>query len=185
MSKDIEFSNTSAERYSLALFELSEEKNLLSEIEDQAIAILKLVSENEEVKNFIKNPTNKIEQQAAAFDLISEKLNLNKLLKTFLNFIITKRRLFFIEKIIDDFIDTCSKNRGEIIADLSSSKELNETEILKIKDELASNFGADIKLNYKYDPSLIGGLIIKVESIMIDTSIKSKLKQIETKMIEA
>jgi len=77
------------------------------------------------------------------------------------------------------------KNRGEIIADLSSSKELNETDILKIKDELASNFGANIKLNYKYDPSLIGGLIIKVESTMIDTSIKSKLKQLETKMIEA
>ena len=64
-------------------------------------------------------------------------------------------------------------------------KELNETEILKIKDELASNFGANIKLNYKYDPSLIGGLIIKVESTMIDTSIKSKLKQLETKMVEA
>ena len=118
-------------------------------------------------------------------ELFSDKLNLNKLLKTFLNFVITKRRLFYIEKIIEDFIDTCSKNRGEIKADLSSSKELNETEILKIKDELASNFGANIKLNYKYDPSLIGGLIIKVESTMIDTSIKSKLKQLETKMIEA
>jgi|TARA_B100002052_G_scaffold205367_1_gene187680 F-type H+-transporting ATPase subunit delta len=179
----ITFASTNS--YSQALYELGNEAGSLSEIEDQAIAILKLVRENIEVKNFIKNPINKIEQQAAAFDLISEKLNLNKLLKTFLNFIITKRRLFFIEKIIDDFIDTCSKNRGEIIADLLSSKELNETEILKIKDELATNFGVDIKLNYKYDPSLIGGLIIKVESIMIDTSIKSKLKQIETKMIEA
>ena len=181
--RKITFASTNS--YSQALYELGNEGGSLSEIEDQAIAILKLIRENIEVKNFIKNPTNKIEQQAAAFDLISEKLNLNKLFKTFLNFIITKRRLFFIEKINDDFIDTCSKNRGEIIADLSSSKELNETEILKIKDELASNFGADIKLNYKYDPSLIGGLIIKVESIMIDTSIKSKLKQIETKMIEA
>ena len=102
-----------------------------------------------------------------------------------MNFIITKRRLFFIEKIIEDFLDTCSKNRGEIKADLTSSKELNETDILKIKEELTSNFGANIKLNYKYDPSLIGGLIIKVESTMIDTSIKSKLKQLETKMIEA
>ena len=179
----ITFASTNS--YSQALYELGNEAGSLSEIEDQALAILKLVSENEEVKNFIKNPTNKIEQQAAAFDLISEKLNLNKLLKTFLNFVITKRRLFYIEKIIEDFIDTCSKNRGEIKADLSSSKELNETEILKIKDELASNFGANIKINYKYDPSLIGGLIIKVESTMIDTSIKSKLKKLETKMVEA
>ena len=181
--KKVTFASTNS--YSQALYELGNEAGSLSEIEDQALAILKLVSENEEVKNFIKNPTNKIEQQAAAFDLISDKLNLNKLLKTFLNFVITKRRLFYIEKIIEDFIDTCSKSRGEIKADLSSSKELNETEILKIKDELASNFGANIKLNYKYDPSLIGGLIIKVESTMIDTSIKSKLKQLETKMVEA
>ena len=90
-----------------------------------------------------------------------------------------------IEKIIEDFIDTCSKNRGEIKADLTSSKELKETDISKIKAELASNFGANIKLNYKYEPSLIGGLIIKVGSIMVDTSIKSKLKQLETKMLEA
>ena len=91
----------------------------------------------------------------------------------------------WLEKIIEDFLDACSKNRGEIKADLSSSKQLNATDISKIKEELASNFGANIKLNYKYDPSLIGGLIIKVESTMIDTSIKSKLKQLETKMIEA
>ena len=175
---------TSTNSYSQALYELGNESGSLNEIEDQASNIFKLISKNEELKSFIKNPTNKIEQQAAVFDLISDKFNFNKLLKIFLNFIITKRRLFYIEKIIEDFLDACSKNRGEIRANLSSSKKLNETEISKIKEELASNFGANIKLNYKYDPSLIGGLIIKVGSTMIDTSIKSKLKKLETKMAE-
>ena len=179
----VTFASTNS--YSQALYELGNDNGSLNEIEDQANSILKLISENVELKSFIKNPTNKIEEQSTAFNLISDKFNFNNLLKTFLNFIITKRRLFYIEKIIEDFLDTCSKNRGEIKADLSSSKELNETDILKIKEELASNFGANIKLNYKYDPSLIGGLIIKVESTMIDTSIKSKLKQLETKMLEA
>jgi len=179
----ITFASTNS--YSQALYELGNESGSLNEIEDQANSILKLISENIELKNFIKNPTIKIEDQTAAFNLISERFNFNNLLKTFLNFIITKRRLFFIKKIIEDFLDTCSKNRGEISANLSSSKELNETDISKIKEELASNFGANIKLNYKYDPSLIGGLIIKVESTMIDTTIKSKLKQLEKKMIEA
>ena len=178
----ITFASTNS--YSQALYELGNESSSLNQIEDQANSILKLISENEALKNFTKNPTNKIEDQSAAFNLISEKFNFNNLLKTFLNFIITKRRLFFIEKILEDFLDTCSKNRGEIKADLSSSKELNDTDISKIKEELASNFGANIKLNYKYDPSLIGGLIIKVESIMIDTSIKSKLKQLEKKLVE-
>ena len=70
----VTFASTNS--YSQALYELGNEAGSLSEIEDQALAILKLVSENEEVKNFIKNPTNKIEQQVAAFDLISDKLNL-------------------------------------------------------------------------------------------------------------
>ena len=179
----ITFASTNS--YSQALYELGNESSSLNAIEDQANSILKLISENEELKNFIKNPTNKIEEQSAAFNLISDKFNFNNLLKTFLNFIITKRRLFFIQKIIEDFIDTCSKNRGEIKADLTSSKELKETDISKIKAELASNFGANIKLNYKHEPSLIGGLIIKVGSIMVDTSIKSKLKKLETKMLEA
>ena len=179
----VTFASTNS--YSQALYELGNENGSLNEIEVQATSLLKLISENAELKNFIKNPINKNEEQSVAFNLISEKFNFNNLLKTFLNFIITKRRLFFIQKIIEDFIDTCSKNRGEIKADLTSSKELKETDISKIKAELASNFGANIKLNYKYDPSLIGGLIIKVESTMIDTSIKSKLKQLETKMVEA
>ena len=179
----VTFASTNS--YSQALYELGNESDSLNEIEDQANNILKLISENTELKNFIKNPTNKIEEQSAAFNLISDKFNFNNLLRNFLNFIITKRRLFFIQKIMEDFLDTCSKNRGEITAKLSSSKELNDTEILKIKDELASNFGAKIKLNYKYDPSLIGGLIIKVGSTMIDTSIKSKLKKLETNMVEA
>ena len=179
----VTFASTNS--YSQALYELGNESGSLSEIEDQANSILKLISENAELKNFTKNPTNKIEEQLATFNLISEKFNFNNLLKTFLNFVITKRRLFFIKKIIEDFLDTCSKNRGEIKADLSSSKQLNATDISKIKEELASNFGANIKLNYKYDPSLIGGLIIKIESTMVDTSIKSKLKQLEKKMVGA
>ncbi len=62
---------------------------------------------------------------------------------------------------------------------------MNQDEIDKVKKDLADNFGSNIKLNYKHDPSLIGGLIIKVGSTMIDTSIKNKLQQIEKKMIEA
>jgi F-type H+-transporting ATPase subunit delta len=96
-----------------------------------------------------------------------------------------KRRLFYVEKILKDFVTICSKNRGEISAKLTVAKELNKNEINKIKNDLSQNFGSDVKLNYNYDPDLIGGLIIQVESLMIDTSIKNKLQQIENKMIEA
>ncbi len=97
----------------------------------------------------------------------------------------SKRRFFYVEKILNDFLFICSNARGEIQAELSAAKNLNENEINNIKNELSSTFGSNIKLKHKYDPSLIGGLIIKVGSIMIDTSIKNKLQQIEKKMIEA
>ena len=109
----------------------------------------------------------------------------NELLKKFLGFIITKRRFFYVEKILNDFLNICSNSRGEIQAELSAAKDLNESEINNIKNELSNTFGSNIKLNHTYDPSLIGGLIIKVGSIMVDTSIKNKLQQIEKKMIEA
>ena len=105
--------------------------------------------------------------------------------KKFLCFLCLKRRLFFLDKILNNFLKISSKGRGEIKALLSSSKELSLSELEKIQKELSENFTSKIMLDYKYDPALIGGLIIKVGSIMIDTSIKNKLKMLETKMVQA
>ena len=125
------------------------------------------------------------EDQLKAIIAISNQLKFNELLKKFLGFLVSKRRFFYVKKILNDFISICSNARGEIQAELSVSKNLNENEINNIKSELSSIFGSNIKLNHKYDSSLIGGLVIKVGSTMIDTSIKNKLQQIEKKMIEA
>ena len=70
-------------------------------------------------------------------------------------------------------------------AQLTSAKELSENEINSIKEELTKNFSSKIKLNYKYDASLIGGLVVQIGSTMVDTSIKNKLQKIENRMIEA
>ena len=171
--------------YSQALFELASENNRITEIEDQVVGLVNLISKSSEFKEIIKNPVIKIEDLQNVIKLISDQLSFDKLLKKFLVFIISKRRFFFIEKILKDFLSICSNSRGEIQAELSAAKEMNQQEIEKVKNELHSNFGSKIKLNYKYDPSLIGGLILKVGSTMVDTSIKNKLKQIENKMIEA
>ena len=89
--------------------------------------------------------------------------------------------MFFLERILNDFLQLVSKSRGEIKAQLSSSKELSQVEIENIQKELSENFTSKIKLNYKYDPTLIGGLIIQIGSIMIDTSIKSNWIHINRK----
>ena len=185
MSTNKEFSDTSAGRYSLALYELAEELNCVNEVEIHSNALIKLISENKDFSSLIKDPTSNQNDQLKVISKISEIFNLNNLLFKFLSFLISKRRFFFVEKILKDFIDTCSKKRGEVKAELISSKELSGEQVSKIKDELSQNFNAKIKLDYKYDKSLIGGLVIQVGSIMVDTSIKNKLQQIENTMIEA
>ena len=161
MSKNKGFSGTSANRYSSALYELAEESSVLSQIEINAISILNLIENN-----------------------IFDYLKIENLLKNFTNFLVIKRRFFFLKQILDNFIEICSEKRGELKTEIKSAKNLSNDEISKIKDELSKNFTSKIKLNYKYDESLIGGLIVQVGSIMIDTSIKNKLQQIENKMMK-
>ena len=185
MSDKNRFSDSSAKSYSQALYELATEEKNLNDVEEHAASIIKLISQSEDFNSLIKDPTNKQDDQINSINIIFERFNLNSLLKKFLNFLVMKRRFFYVEKILKDFVMICSKNRGEISAQLTVAKELNANEINKIKDELSQNFGSNVKLNYTYDPDLIGGLIMQVESVMIDTSIKNKLQKIENKMIEA
>ena len=185
MSKNKGFSITSADRYSLALYELASENNILSQIEDQSSSILNLISSSKDFSNLIKDPTNSQEDLLKVLDNISNDNKFENLLKNFLSFLITKRRFFYVEQILKSFIETCSKKRGELKAELKSAKELSSQEISKITDELTKNFSSKIKLNYKHDQSLIGGLVVQVGSTMVDTSIKNKLQQIENRMIEA
>ena len=185
LSKNKGFSLTSAERYSLALYELASENNILSQVEDQSTSILNLISSSKDFLNLIKDPTNNQENLIKIINSISNDNKFEILLKNFLSFLITKRRFFYLEQILRSFIEICSQKRGELKAELKSAKELSSDEILKITDELKKNFSSKIKLNYKHDKSLIGGLIVQVGSTMVDTSIKNKLQQIENKMVEA
>ena len=169
MSKDTGFSISSAERYSLALFELSEEKNILNQIEEQSLSILNLINQSRDFFNIIKDPTISQDDLLKVVNKLAENNGFDGLFKNFLNFLIQKRRFFFIERILKSFIEICSKKRGELIAELKSAKKLSSDEIKKITDELSTNFSSKMKLNYKHDESLIGGLVIQVGSTMIDT----------------
>ena len=174
----------STNSYSRALYELANEANVLQEIEFQSKVLLDSFRQVKDFKNFIINPISKKEDHLKMIESISNKLNVNNILEKFLKFLVSKRRLFYLEKILNDFLIYCSHKRGEVEAKLISSKTLTDKEIENIKTDLSKNFGSNINLNYKVDKSLLAGLIIQVGSIMIDNSLKNKLKIIKTKMIE-
>ena len=185
MSKNKGFSDTSANRYSLALYELASEASVITKVEENSNSFLELISNSKDFRNLIKDPTLSKEILENVINKISENFNLESLFKNFLNFLILKRRFFYIQQILISFNEICSEKKGELKAEIKSAKDLSQQEINKITEELSNTFKSKIKLNYNHDERLIGGLVVQVGSTMIDTSIKNKLQQIEQRMIEA
>ena len=117
-------------------------------------------------------------------NLLSDKLEFSKNLKNFFLLLVEKKRIFFVKKIADTFLRLCSKKRGEMKASLISSKELTKSEIDQLNRELSEAIGFNLKLDYKIDRDLIGGLKLQLGSFMIDTSIKNKLNKYKNVMLE-
>ena len=184
MSTKNSFSSETSERYSRALFEVSNESNELDKTESDIKIFRSLLNSSSEIQNFIKDPTQSIEQQKKVISVLSENLSFSKNLQNFFLLLIQKRRIFFVTKIFESFLKLCSKKRGEFKASLISSKELSQTELEQMSKDLSQSMGANLKFDYKVDKELIGGLKLQLGSFMIDTSIKNKLKKFEQLMIE-
>ena len=184
MSTNKSFSTETSERYSRALFEVSQDSNDLDKVENDIKNFKLIYDKNLEVRNFVKDPSQVITEQNKLVNLISDKLNFSKNVQKFLLLLIEKRRIFFVNKIIESFLRLCSQKRGEIKASLISSKELSQTELNDISTDLSKSMGSTLKFDYKVDKELIGGLKLQLGSIMIDTSIRNKLKKYEQAMLE-
>ena len=174
------FSNETSERYALALFELANEKSEVEEIEKNITFLSKTCNTNSEFNDFLKNPTNQIEVQRKVFFEISKIMKLSN----FLQIIINKRRIYFLEKILEKFIKLSSKKRGIEDAVLISSKDLSQDERKNISQEISKAVKSNIDLTFKIDKNLISGVKIQVGSLLIDTSLSNKLKRIKQSMIE-
>ena len=185
MSSKSKFSNSTSKSYALALYELAKENSELKKAEDEMIGIKVLLRESSDFNAMILDPTVTKEEKNKVIIKIVDQYGFCQTLKKFLGFFTIKNRLFFLNQIIDSFSDLVTIGKGELKANLLSSKELSKAELEKIRSELSKDFQSPIKIDYKHDPDLIGGLVIQVGSVMVDTSIKSKLRQLQKSMIEA
>ena len=185
MSTNKIFSSEVSQRYALALYDLSKEKNQTEEFSSNMVDFMKVFNSNENLKNFVKNPTHSIESQKIVFDKILTLMNFNQLVKNFFSILIMKKRIFFLDQIIESFLKLISTKRGEIAANLISPKKIDEETVLNIEKEISKNIKGSIKLKSKIDESLIGGIVIQIGSLMIDTSIKNKLQKYKKLMTEA
>ena len=184
MSSKSTFSNSTSKSYAVALYELSKESSVLDIVENQMKSIKKLLRDSSDFREILLSPTIEKEDKKNAIYAIADKNSFSKILKQFLGFVAVKNRLFFLDKIIESFLNLVSKNKGDLKAKLISSKKLSLEEQNNIQNELSKDFKTKLNIEYIHDPNLIAGLIIQVGSIMIDTSIKTKLNKIEKSMLE-
>jgi len=184
LSKNKSFSTGISQRYALALYELSKEGNQTEGFASSLNSFMKVYNSNKDLKNFVKNPTHSVESQKKVFEKILDIMNFNKIIKNFFSILIIKKRIFFLDNIIEEFLKLISHKKGEISANLISSKKIDDKTVSDIEKEISANIKNSIKLKSRVDESLIGGVVIQIGSLMIDTSIKNKLGKYKKAMME-
>ncbi len=173
-----------AGRYATALFELGLEENTLEDIEADLNRFGKAVDASEDLLRLVKSPMFSAEEQTRALGAILDELKVEGLTKNFLLLVSKNRRLFATQDMITAFRTLLATHRGEMSATVTAASELNDTQVTALKQALKAALGKEVMLDQHVDPSLIGGLMVKVGSRMIDTSLRTKLTSLKHAMKE-
>ncbi|MEL7117421.1 MAG: F0F1 ATP synthase subunit delta [Pseudomonadota bacterium] len=184
MSENASISAGIAARYATAIFELAKEEKSLPAIESDVDAIDAALGESEDFRKLISSPVYTRDETQAAITAIAKKMGLSANLTNLLGLMAAKRRLFTLPQVIRGLRDLIAEEKGEVTAEVTAAKALTKAQSEKLAATLKAQVGKDVKVNVAVDESLIGGLIVKVGSKMIDTSVKSKLANLQNAMKE-
>jgi len=173
-----------ASRYANALFELASEQNAIDSVAADLGRFNGLVEESADLKRLVRSPVFSSEEQTKAVTAVLERAGIGGIAANFIKLAAHNRRLFAVGDMISAFTALVAKARGQASAEVTAAQPLSDDNLNVLKDSLKSATGKDISLNVKVDPSLIGGLIVKIGSRMIDASLKTKLQSIKIAMKE-
>nr|WP_280870199.1 F0F1 ATP synthase subunit delta [Labrys sp. LIt4] len=173
-----------ASRYANALFELASEQNAIDSVAADLGRFNGLVEESADLKRLVRSPVFSSEEQTKAVTAVLERAGIGGIAANFIKLAAHNRRLFAVGDMIAAFTALVAKARGQASAEVTAAQPLSDDNLNVLKDSLKSATGKDVSLNVKVDPSLIGGLIVKIGSRMIDASLKTKLQSIKIAMKE-
>jgi F-type H+-transporting ATPase subunit delta len=173
-----------AGRYALAVFDLVKEANGVKTLEADVAALEGAFADSADFRALVSSPVYSREDQAAAIAAIAGKMKLSGVLANTLGLMASNRRLFVLPQLLAALRAMIAEEKGEVTAEVTAAAELTKAQATKLAATLKKSVGKDVKLNIAVDESLIGGLVVKVGSKMIDTSIRSKLSSLQNSMKE-
>ncbi len=171
-----------ATRYASALFELAKENSKIAEVEADLVKFQSMLDMSDDLKNLVRSPVIASDDQSRAIAAVLTKAGIGGLAGNFFKLIAGNRRLFAAQDIIKAYRAISAKQRGEVTAEVTSAVALNEAQTAELKQALKATVGKDVTLNARVDPSLLGGLIVKVGSRMIDSSLRTKLQSLKVQL---
>jgi F-type H+-transporting ATPase subunit delta len=171
-----------AGRYAAALFDLAKEERQLPRIEADLKAFQSLLDESADLRRLVRSPVITAEDQAKALDAVLARAGVSPLTANFFRLIARNRRLFAIGDMMKDFRALLARERGEVEADVATAHPLTPDQLSALKDALRVQIGKDVQVNTRVDPALLGGLVVKVGSKMIDSSLRTKLNNLKVAM---
>ena len=168
-----------AARYAKALFELAKEKTEIDSTEEDLIALGAMLDGSSELNRLILSPVMSRVEQGTAMAAVAEKAGLGGLTKNFIGLLARNRRLFVLRQIIQSFLDLCASDRGNVTAEVISATPLNGPQLSAIANQLSRSIGKNAVVQSRVDEDLLGGLIVKMGSRMVDNSLRSKLERMK------
>ncbi|OLP56150.1 F0F1 ATP synthase subunit delta [Rhizobium rhizosphaerae] len=184
MAETSELISGVAERYASSLFDLALEAGSVEAVGADLDRFQALIDESADLKRLIVSPVFTSEDQFKAISAIVEKAGITGLVANFLKVVAKNRRLFAVPGIVRSYRETAARHRGEIAAQVTTAHALNDAQLDELKAALKSVTGKDVAVNVTVDPSILGGLIVKVGSRQIDTSLRTKLSSLKLALKE-
>jgi len=173
-----------ARRYAGSLFELALEENAVAGVEKDLGRFEALLNGSDDLKRLVSSPVFSTEEQVEAISAIADKAGIKGLVGNFLRVVAGNRRLFVLPGMIQAFREIAAAHRGEVSADVTAAHELTAAQQNELKATLKGVAGKDVTINVTVDPSILGGLIVKMGSRQIDTSLRTKLSSLKLALKE-
>ncbi|MGF1621653.1 MAG: F0F1 ATP synthase subunit delta [Rhodomicrobiaceae bacterium] len=173
-----------AGRYATALFELARDENKLDDMAESLAALEAMLNESKDFARLVDSPVFSSAEQSDALDAISKKAGIQDLTANFLQLLARNRRLFLLRGVIRGFRKLLAEHRNQMTADVVSAIALSDEQTDELKATLKAKTGKDVLLDMRVDPSLLGGLIVKIGSRMVDSSVRTKLNNLKIAMKE-